>query len=546
MKGKISLANSVMVSLTCLILVGCKYYKIRTYKGEKSPISNVISEENIRQNYIGVSPEYFLHVGDQYWTLKNAKIGDNNLITGQLAPVDSIFNYYYNRAILDRKFLIPQKDLEYINQIHIYADQFSEMQDANIKVPIDGINRVDIMKKDLAANTASVIVTTGAIATGAIVGLLYIVCNCPHGYTFDGEQYHFNNTLFTGATSAAMERNDFKELPDYFPESTSYQLMIKNEEKEIHQTNLLELLVVDHSKNTRIFPDQKGEIYNVSNMQSPFKVVSENGDDLIDYLGEEDDLGYEFDHPSTSDFANVYATFKTPQKKGNVKLILKAKNTVWSGVVYHELSQMFGNKFKKWNEKANKRSAEEVQAYRKSAGINLLVSVKKDGEWIDIESIDLIGNVNFNTLVVQLDAQYITDDYTEVRLSTGFKFWKLDYVAIDNTPAEHLNIQRLRPVSAITNGSKDETMALAKDDDNYMHHPKKGDAAIVLFEGLNMSEQGKRTLLLRSKGYYLLMDEFEGKPNWSQLARLKKEGELSKYSKNLYSQFNDNVTILTK
>ncbi|MDX1350448.1 MAG: hypothetical protein R3279_09385 [Putridiphycobacter sp.] len=541
MKNQRSIQRIAVLLLISFLMSGCKYYKIKTHQPANDPIAHILSKESISSNYRYITPHYFLHVGEQFWTIEGVTINDK-LITGtKLTPVDSIYSHYYERA-LNRKFLVPSSDLGYINQVHIFVDEFALDEASMVSIAIKDVTKVDMMKKDNFATGASVILTAVAAGTVALGVFLAIACNCPHTYVFDGEQYHYNNTLFTGATSESLERNDYKLLPDYFPTANLYQLMIKNEQHEIHHTNLLELIVVTHADHTRILTDQRGEVYTVSEEFRPLSATTDNGVDVAQLVGYEDGYGYEFDQNGSEDFANVYATFKAPANKASVKLLIKAKNTEWSGVVNKEFSQLFGNKYDEWNKKANKRSAEEVESYRNSVGINLMVAVKQNDQWIDVETIHLIGDVSFNTLVVNLQEQYITSETIEIRLRSGFKFWSVDYIAMDVTAPENVKVQRLQPAVAIQNNQLDVKDALAGNDGVYMVHPNNTDSTIVTFKSLETNENGSRTLFLHSKGYYLIMDEFEGRPNRAALAKFKDPHELTRYSKELYGLYKDYYT----
>jgi hypothetical protein len=56
----------------------------------------------------------------------------------------------------------------------------------------------------------------------------------------------------------------------------------------------------------------------------------------------------------------------------------------------------------------------------------------------------------------------------------------------------------------------------------------------VTFASLKTNPGLKRTLILRSKGYYISKNEYTGKIYRKELKKFRKPGELSRYSQKLY------------
>jgi hypothetical protein len=75
------------------------------------------------------------------------------------------------------------------------------------------------------------------------------------------------------------------------------------------------------------------------------------------------------------------------------------------------------------------------------------------------------------------------------------------------------------------------------DDEFYMEQNSNGDSVMIDFTGLPVSEKFSRTILLKSKGYYLVENKRKGKPAIDRLKRFRQEGELSRFSKNLFDTY---------
>jgi hypothetical protein len=76
-----------------------------------------------------------------------------------------------------------------------------------------------------------------------------------------------------------------------------------------------------------------------------------------------------------------------------------------------------------------------------------------------------------------------------------------------------------------------------------MQHLNPGDSTSIQFNGIETFDGQKRTIFLRSKGYYLPQKEFAGKLQRQELTELNVDGGLSIYSRKLYNEFFLNYTL---
>lgn len=511
------------------VFTSCGFYHLKTRTVLHNNAQILLNENSY--------PFILVHVGDRYWQLKNPTI-NKDLVKGELIQVDSHVDFYYKLGLQRKNFTVQQSEVVYANQIHLYMDAL-ETDSVHVNFPIKNITDIKVLDKNRGLNTVGNLLIAGGVTAAGIGVFLLIACSCPHNYTYDGEQYHYNNTLFTGATAPNLERHDYKSLPDYHPENASYKMLVKNEENELQFTNLMEMIIVKHSAEAEIATDQKGEVYTIKQRETAINVSSDNGTDVSAQLNEADDQAYLFDQVGENDFSHVFATFKVNEQKQHAKLIVRAKNSNWGGLVYHSFAELMGNNYDKWVKHNQKRTPEEAQKDVIEAGIPLIVEVKKNGSWEPIEAINLISEVNYNELVVAIPAEYLTDESVEFRLSSGYKFWEIDALQMDFSAPETVTVERRTPTSAM--GNEDFTSALSLDDDNYMEHKMTGDSALVVFDNLPVSSQ-KRSLFLHSKGYYLSKDTYEGKTNWAAMLALREKGGLSAFSKELFEAYM-NVTL---
>jgi hypothetical protein len=515
------------------ILTGCNQYNRFPYSNSASPnADNLVLEDNgdIKSENI------LIHSNGVTYGISDAVV-EKNQVTGKLIALDLDAESYTSSISNEYEGDEKSKDELYA---HFYDTSNSLTEGQEIMISVDdhsGAVSLKYKKGNFWKYVGYFFLVLAGLLVGLIV-LLLIACNCPHAYTFDGEKYHFTNTLFTGATAANLERDDYKILNDYRFDSDSYEMIIKNEENESHFINLLELIVVNHDENIEVIPDQNGQVHSISNLVEATQIVNDKGDDLSKMLVNRDDLAYSFDSDLEENMVNTYATFDKPDDVTNAKVVLKLKNSEWGGLVYKTFGSMLGDRYESWVEKNHERSSEEANAAMKKAGIPLVVSIKKENAWIEVETIDLIGEVSYNTLVANIDENLITGDKIELRLQAGFKLWDLDYVGMDFSQEENLEVEVIKP--ALLDGNEVDISALENDDDSYFDQLHQGDSTYFKFEGLK-SSSAKRTIIMHSKGYYISHEEYTGDTYWMKLLKLRGTGGLSKLSKEVYESFQDIV-----
>lgn len=513
----------ISVFLIIVMLQSCSTYKIKSIPESQPNFERTINNKSSQRYY------YILHVGNEAWQLKNVDVSETEITAKIVTMTPKVRDYMVNAYEGGSRRVLPGEQ-RYVRQLHIHAKQFTQTDDL-VTVNISDIESLNLMKYN--GNKNALIITGSVI--GSIGIFLAVVCNCPHTYIYDGEKYYLSNTLFTGATSEKLERNDFKLMPDYNSDSTNYSFYVKNEESEIQFTNLLELIVVYHELDSEIALSENGNIYSIKRPAKPLTVMDNSGNIITDIVSYEDKVAHLFDNESEDSQNSIYASFEKPENTENIKLILSVKNTSWSGFVYNEFSKMFGKYYDNWVKQNKKKSKEEVYRELKKVGVPLVVSVKQNGSWIDIEELELVGDVGFNQLAVPIRSELLSDSMIEIRIRSGFMFWELDYLSLDSSGIEDFSVQRIKPASAIGN-TGDVTNQLQSDDNEYMKHEQIGDSTVIKFTGIDIVPNQKRTIYLHSKGYYLPQKEFKGKLQRKELEAVDIEGGLSVLSRKLYGE----------
>ena len=428
-----------------------------------------------------------------------------------------------------------------IHQVHIHTNKVSKI-DNKVSIQLVDIIHAEILKKTSAAGRVfEVILYTFLSAFLVFTIILVISCNCPHVYVQNGESYVFTNTLFTGAVSQGLERFDYKSIPDFNPSSSDLLMQIRNEEQEIQHTNLIQLIAAYHDPSFEVLTDQNGVLYSISKAQKAISTKDQVGKNLSAELSEKDGSAYHFDTPSKNGMASSFLSFKQIEEGKNAKLILSVKNSDWAGLIHQEFNTALGNKHQQWTAKNRKKSGAKQNTELKNAGIPLQVYVKKNNKWIEIQSIQPVGNADMQSLVVPIDAKYVSGKQVDIRIDGGFKFWELDYAAMDFSAPKNFEVKQLAPTSV--SGDSAFYQALQKDDQLYMSTASGSEAVSVQFEGLKPQH---RTLFVQSKGYYMRQDVQHGKPDWMQMAKMTRSHGIARFSQDIFLKYLNDFGQLSK
>ncbi|MDH5365827.1 MAG: hypothetical protein OEW67_02515 [Cyclobacteriaceae bacterium] len=533
--------------IICYILIiniffsSCTWYKV--IKSDH-PSSFINDPKKTLPPYVN---HYILHFEDELLELATVVINKNNqTISGKPIPFEGLQREYYDKIKKYNGSTTLKTNKEHrsaVKQIHLYVQNYSSTEDGKLSFNFDDILKVEVSQMAYGKTTFTTITlaTLGVVAGGAI--FLAIACGCPHVYIDNNGTYELNSTLFTGANASQLERHDYKTLPNHISSSDNFELKIVNEEEESQFTDLLELLAVYHSDSVEVLVDKDGNFHTIVKPITAKKGVDNGTNNILDEIAIADNNSYRFNADSTKRLSEVFVTFEKPKNITNGKLILTLKNSKWAGIVYNEFSSLFGKRYEYWVKKNQDKPREDRLKWMKEQGINLLVDVKTDNGWENIEYVELVGDVSYNSIVVPMNFLNKSKDI-EIRLRSGFMFWELDYVGMDYSENTSLDVQILKPIYAKGNNGEDFVSALSTEDEYYMVHLEDGSSTKVKFEPIEIQEGKSSTVLIHSKGYYIMNKNYSGKVYRKELAKFIEPGELSRFSQKLYNYEMRGVTII--
>ena len=516
----------------------------------------------------------FVHSGNEIIQLKDAKI-INETIEATIEPTNPAELAFYYRIMTKRSqgmcfdednvFASRQKarqeaikvdtlqierdsliDNNYygdgiIHQVHLHSKKISKI-DNKVSIQLDDIFKASIFEKDSIVARAIVVIAIILMSAFLILIIITaIACNCPHVYLENGNTFSYTNTLFTGAVSKGLERFDYKLIPDFYPSNSTLNMQIKNEDQELQHTNVLQLIAAYHDPSIEVLADQRGKLYSIAKAISASSAKDERGASINELIEESDGAVYEFDTPSKNGIASTFLSFNASQETKQGKLVLSLRNSNWAGFIHQEFNQALGSQHQKWVSNNYKKSGEKQLEQMKEAGIPLIVWVKKNNKWIELESIQPIGNAEMQSIVVPIDEAYLNHEKVEIRLDGAYRFWTLDYAALDVSAPQAFETQKLN--AAFVSGDPLNVSALQQDDHQYLTTNIGSEPISVRFEGL---KQGNRTLFIQSKGYYIRQDVQHGKPDWMQMAKMTRSHGIARFSQDIFLKYLNDFGQLSK
>lgn len=336
-----------------------------------------------------------------------------------------------------------------------------------------------------------------------------------------------------------LARDDYMPLRMTPTANNTLQLKISNELQEQQYTDFADLEVITHSEKTKVLADEKGNLYEVADPQPPIAASSNNNENVMaPLLTKDDNALLHFDDTLASDGTNYVITkFNKPVGKRSAKLILALKNSYWLDYLYGEMAKSFGSYYNTYVKKQNKRPASELLQWAKDQKIPLEVSVKTKTGWQKITGLTTIGPLATREIVVPLDLKNVEGSSVEVRLSSGFMFWEIDYAAIDFSEENNFSVETISPSVATDETGKDVLPELTKKDGIYLEQPVPGNCVTLEYRCVPQRPNTAQTYILHTRGYYTHERDLKGSPKIAFLKQFKKSGRLPFYSLDMYKKF---------
>lgn len=523
------------MALLLIMPISCfrNYYKIskRSATASEADINSLKSE----------SRYFILRVGDGAWHMNNIRVSaDQRTIQCELKDLPFSHQLHLrNGEHENMQYRATKSTRAVLSEVHLYIPFDTTAKSGAYTFAADKVNNIEIIEKDhvrsIGSHVGGVIAVLASIGAGAL--LLAALTSCPFVSPYDGKQFSMQGEIYGGAVYPQLLRHDYIRLNMAPTPDGDLQLKISNELKEVQHTDLAELITVSHSKNVSVLSDQEGDVYTIRNAFAPRVALTANHIDVTALLAEKDGRFMEFnDSSSPNGSSEVILQFRKTAGVKKGKLVLRVKNTFWLDKLYGKMLEGFGDYYNTFVESQKKKSSEELTKWIDDQMVPLKVSLKTAAGWKTVTSLKTSGPVAYRDVVVPLDLLNIQEPFTQIKLSTGFLFWELDYAAMDESDNEIFNIEKQPPLIALDEAGINVSKELATADGHYLVQPKPGNVTTVTYKYYPPNEGQTNTYILHSKGWYETLRDFKGKPKVAFLNQFKKPGGLSKFSVEMYSK----------
>jgi predicted HicB family RNase H-like nuclease len=317
------------------------------------------------------------------------------------------------------------------------------------------------------------------------------------------------------------------------------QIKISNELKEHQYTDIADLMVITHNKNSKAMVDESGYIFTIVNPQQPLSATLNNKRNVLSSIikSNDDEILYMDDESNTNGSNQLNLKFKIPSKSYNGKLILRVKNSYWLDLLYGKLAEGLGTYYSKYIKQQKKKPAEELNKWINDQQIPLFVSIKTYSGWQQITAIPTIGPLATREMVVSVDLTQIKKEILDVRISSGFMFWEIDYVAMDFSENEKILVQTLSPLKAVDELGRNVLPQLQKEDGKYLVQPDIGNVTTIVYKPKDEEiSETTNSYVLKTKGYYEHIRNFTTKPDIKFLNQFKNPNSFPVYGMALHKK----------
>jgi hypothetical protein len=220
---------------------------------------------------------------------------DQKTISCMLDTVSFNHKLHFN---LGRKRKLQYKkhdkdDVAVLNEVHLFIPTDNSAQLGAYTLTLDKVQKIEVLVHDKKRTTDSYVIGAIGYSLGAAAVVAIIVAatksSCPFVSAYDGTAFNLQGEIYGGAIYPQLARHDYLPLKmSPLPDGT-LQLKITNELQERQYTDLAELVVIEHDKNTKVLSDENGHFYSVTNAQVPLSASLANGKNVLSALKEAND-----------------------------------------------------------------------------------------------------------------------------------------------------------------------------------------------------------------------------------------------------------------
>ena len=542
--------NLYLLSAFCTIMsfAACHTY----YKAINLPAANnnrrtaAIDSLNLQARY------FILRNGSQAYYMENISFSTDQktlyCILDTLSPDHKLHLTNGRRG----KMQYNLEDLYILNEVHFYIQPDTLATLGRYTLQLDNVQKIEVIEKDKKRTTNSYVIgalgyTIGALAVVTIIALA-TKSSCPFVSAYTGNEFALQGEIYGGAIYPQLARHDYMPLKMEPLSNGSLQVKISNELHEHQYTDLAELWIITHSKSSKVLSDETGNLYTVSAPQPPTVAWLNEKKEVTASLLKAGDNAMLYLDDTVSATNEVIMQFNNPLGAKKANLVLTLKNSYFLDLLYGELAKGFGSYYGTYIKQQEQKPVAELLQWTRDQKIPLEVSVKTNSGWKKITDLTTIGPLATRNIIVPVELPETTEPFTQIKLSSGFMFWEIDYAALDFSDQNDFIIQKITPSNATDELGKNVLADLQKEDAVYLSQPDIGNVVTLTYNAEVLKDSSKtRTYLLHTKGYYEHIRDFKNSPDVTFLNQFKKPGAFPQFGMSVYKKMAaENMKTLAK
>lgn len=353
--------------------------------------------------------------------------------------------------------------------------------------------------------------------------------SCPFIYSYNGESFVFDGEPYGGATMSSLQRTDYSELEHLRTVDGQYRLMLTNEVDETQHTDSLDLLVVDHPRQARAVLDLAGQPHCFQNLSKLSGARDETGKDLLIWLEETDDRGWnpDLDHFSVQDSLldtrnHITLEFPRPEVSEDLYLVSNVGTGQWGSHMIRVMLGMRGNTIDEFYTKINTipEYQDQLRQWNEREELFLLgVEVEVGDHWEERATLHGGGPFVSENRALPLDLTGVTGDTIRLRVHPPIGFWRFNsfHLAWGETAA---SVVKADLMSAVNEKGLDVSSLLEAEDQVYLDFPTTQEYAEIVFAAPTLDPEKDRTVFAVTSGWYGIHLYNDGPPEAESLMRL--------------------------
>jgi hypothetical protein len=378
-------------------------------------------------------------------------------------------------------------------------------------INLDDISYLTVEKEVMSAGGTTVAIVLALAGISVIIAIAVAASSCPFIFSFNGEKYIFDAEPYGGSVSEGLKKTDYSRLEELKASDGKYKLLLMNVTDETQYTDEIKLLVIEHSLNTEVAPDITGKFTVFEKAVTPLSVTEENGKDITVFFKSKDNIQWQTDmNEKTNNVSKnlkheVILKFPKPADAKKAKLLINTGTAQWGEFMIKQMLEYRGNKVDNWYEDIDKKGKELMKLYQFVEREELFImkaNVFENNKWVARGTVSAGGPYIDEDRIVELNLENVTGDTLYIKLNPPYGYWKFDYAGVIYESNETAEITELSPVSALNEKGMDLRNTLLTVDGQYYSMPDTTCSAKLEFEVPAEKINIKRSLYLKTTGYY--------------------------------------------